>query len=265
MNKNRRSLFLEILFLLSVFSFSGIANEVCLLHYQITMDELQYRQWQSASSDLHKKISFKLEHGVIQNKYYLGTGMTETYLVKFAGDYSGIYKPYGSYWKKKDKKKSFATNPHAEVLASEIAELTALAHVPVTVYRDIENMKGSLQLFMPRNEDENTLSFEQQLREMKIFDFLINNQDRRNDNIIISGNYTVAIDHSQSFSTQKNPLSETELKIAIKSLSKPKQIKLLTLSPQTLIQKAQSHQLTNEQTQALESRLKKLKDLILNK
>ena len=89
-----------------------------------------------------------------------------------------------------------STNPRAEVDAYRIDRELELGVVPVTVEREINGGKGSLQLWveveLPRGENRRR-------EEMKVLDYLIQNSDRQPRNILRSDGQVVAIDHGISF------------------------------------------------------------------
>lgn len=98
-----------------------------------------------------------------------------------------------------------------EVAAYRIDRLLGLEMVPPTVIRNIEGVEGSLQIFVegafneinraqedlrPPTEDE----MERQLARVQVFDWLILNPDRPDDNLLYTADWRVhLIDHSQAF------------------------------------------------------------------
>lgn len=252
--------------LIGVFAFASACRET----YETDIVNAQNNLWMEYNKNpsifadkIYKKIQSQMSMDQDNNSYYLGTGMTETYLVKFKNGFSGIFKPFPEYWKKKAKNKAHGTNPNAEVLASLLSHHLGLTQVPVTVLKDLEGMKGSLQLFIPKSENELQIQegSTHELSEMKVFDFLINNLDRRRDNYFYSDYGLVAIDHSQSFSTAKSPLSLHEVRSAIASLSKNKIQQLSNLNREKIDALAGAL-ITTEQKDALMERLQFIQNQI---
>lgn len=239
----------------------SVAGESCLKNYQLDVVELQFYNWRGEknyNSQQLKKMTSMMEWTHV---YYLGTGMTESYLVKHSGLFSGIFKPFPEFWVYKDKAKSFATNPNAEVLAFEVSLLTGLANVPLTVLKKIRNMKGSWQLFVPKKEDESSILAEEKLIELKVFDYLINNTDRRNDNIIETDEFVVAIDHSQSFKITPPLISEESVRKLVQRLSPTQKSRLLDLHPSQLLEVSKDL-ITEEEQNALLVRFHKLRSYL---
>lgn len=242
--------------------FTVKAQQSCLNAYQVDVVQLQFESWIEASENKSQKLEELVTKAAWEQLYYLGTGMTETYLVKYAGAFSGIFKPYGEFWRHKDKAKSFATNPKAEVLAYKISQLTGLGKVPLTVFANIKGMQGSLQLFIPKNEDLKPQNWEAMVQELKLFDYLINNTDRRADNILPAEGFLVAIDHSQSFKIKDPLLSDSEIKKIISDLPKQKLQKLSSLNAESLL-KISDGLISHEEQQALLQRFYKIRDYLL--
>ena len=98
-----------------------------------------------------------------------------------------------------------------EVAAYRIDRLLELGMVPPTVIRNIDGVEGSLQIFVEgafnevnriqedlRPPDEDVM--ERQLARTRIFDWLILNPDRPDDNLLYTADWRVhLIDHSQAF------------------------------------------------------------------
>ena len=98
-----------------------------------------------------------------------------------------------------------------EVAAYRIDRLLDLGMVPPTVIRNIDGIEGSLQAFVegainevnrvqedlnPPNDDE----MERQLARIQVFDWLILNPDRPDDNLLYTADWRLhLIDHSQAF------------------------------------------------------------------
>ncbi len=98
-----------------------------------------------------------------------------------------------------------------EVAAYRIDRLLALGMVPPTVIRNINGVEGSLQIFVEGainevNRDQEDLrppddaEIERQLARAQVFDWLILNPDRPDDDLLYTADWQVhLIDHSQAF------------------------------------------------------------------
>lgn len=79
-----------------------------------------------------------------------------------------------------------------EVAAFELSKLLGWNLVPQTVLRDVENMESSVQLFVPHDPREHYFTFAKSNTEsmevFAVFDYLINNADRKAGHILSEKN-----------------------------------------------------------------------------
>ncbi len=97
-------------------------------------------------------------------------------------------------------------NYRAEVLAYELSERLGLNLVPPTVERDIDGVRGSLQLFVEGlawgrvSKPQRQRAPKQFFHKQGFFDYLIGNRDRSDDNTLLSSSGLMySIDHSYTF------------------------------------------------------------------
>ncbi len=97
-----------------------------------------------------------------------------------------------------------------EVAAYQIDRMLGLDMVPPTVVREIDGQKGSLQLWVDgcrlyedvEGDDHETVSWEQQMSHMRVFDAVIGNWARGPRDYMVDDDWNVVlIDHSQAFSS----------------------------------------------------------------
>lgn len=96
----------------------------------------------------------------------------------------------------------------AEVAAYELDRLLGLNMVPPTVIREIDDQRGSLQLWVEecqlyadvQEEAPQSDEWNRQLSRMRLFDSLIGNGDRSPRNFMVDAAWNIIlIDHSQAF------------------------------------------------------------------
>ncbi len=112
----------------------------------------------------------------------------------------------------------------SEIAAYEMNRILGLNNMPPTVFRTINRRKGSLQLWAEQTmtdkkrkkekiQPPDKASWNRQMWDMRVFDNLINNNDRNQDNMLIDSNWRlILIDHTRSFSrdvTLPNPENVT--------------------------------------------------------
>ncbi len=163
---------------------------------------------------------FLLEAEIVEKKP-VGTGVTRPFKIRLALDGREAH----AIWKTIDKEQThtdaegllagdpfFSDKWHYEVSAYRLDRMIGLNRVPVTVVRRIDKEYGSLQLWVEnaiteraRVEGKVALEdvdrFNRGSREMKLFDALIHNRDRTQENILLvyPGNHVRLIDHSRAF------------------------------------------------------------------
>lgn len=111
------------------------------------------------------------------------------------------------------------SNYKAEVLSYEISKLFEFNLVPVTVERIVNFKKSSVQFFIENNEGYTSLRSLQEINyndytKLRVFDFLIQNGDRRATNFLMKDGKVFAIDHGFAF-TLKGKVEELEGKTMI--------------------------------------------------
>ena len=79
-----------------------------------------------------------------------------------------------------------------EVAAYELSSLLAWNIVPMTVLRDVENLECSVQLFIPHDPRQHYFSltkfYKEDMERFAVFDYLINNADRKAGHILAEEN-----------------------------------------------------------------------------
>lgn len=100
---------------------------------------------------------------------------------------------------------------NSEVAAFEMNRLLGLNNMPPTIYRTLNGVKGTLQLWAEGTMTDkkkvkdkiippDELLWSSQKWDMRVFDNLINNNDRNQGNILIDSNWQlILIDHTRSF------------------------------------------------------------------
>ncbi len=91
-----------------------------------------------------------------------------------------------------------------EVAAYKIDRMLGLDMVPPTVVKEIDGQKGSLQLWVDgcrlyedvEGDDHETVSWEQQISRMRVFDTVIGNWDRGQRNYMVDDEWNVVFDRS---------------------------------------------------------------------
>ena len=191
----------------------------------------------------------------------VGTGKTNPLKVTLSSGIEGVFKK---------ESVSPVSNHRAEIAAYRLDSLLGLGMVPPTVERNINNQSGSLQIWVEGTKTAQELgkTMRELLemsekfadgygRDLKAFDYLIQNRDRSNSgqNVLIhnSGKW-VAIDHGYSFitGTTKVPrsvnltrqmrerlssISESEIRSQLHDLLNPWQIDELLIRREQLLKK----------------------------
>ena len=171
---------------------------------------LQITAWRAlerGEGDLARELESRLEnlllHDEILKVEKWSGGVSESYRIHFKSGLKALYKPSPEFWKSRVRAwlSGGSTNPSAEVDAYRIDRELELGVVPVTVEREINGGKGSLQLWV---EAEVLRGEGRRREEMKVLDYLIQNSDRQPRNILTSDGQVVAIDHGISFPVSWN-------------------------------------------------------------
>jgi hypothetical protein len=143
----------------------------------------------------------------------VGMGVTapkRAYLKKGDRELSGVFKPI-----KRGRHSGFWESYEAEIAAYLMDKMLGLDMVPPTVERRVEGERGSLQLWIGdcklykevEGQAPQTPRWMYQLSRMKMFDVLINNEDRNAQNFLVDPEFNVIlIDHSRAFISGKKIL-----------------------------------------------------------
>lgn len=143
-------------------------------------------------ANYHKaRLEYILTYGEVTSKHggkKLG-GATGARLIELEEGIKAVFKA------KTIKPSSSHTS---EAGAYRFDELFGLHLVPMTVIRKIDGKIGSLQYFINNASSAGKLLNYQKSARLNIFDYLIKNRDRHEDNILIIQGREVAIDHGLS-------------------------------------------------------------------
>jgi hypothetical protein len=146
----------------------------------------------------------------------VGMGVTEPRRAELkAGDreVGAVFKPI-----KRGRHKGYWESYEAEIAAYVVDKMIGLNMVPPTVKRRIESNLGSLQLWVEdcklykevEGQAPRTAKWNYQLSRMKMFDVLINNEDRNAQNFLVDPEFNVIlIDHSRAFITSKKMMKSS--------------------------------------------------------
>lgn len=179
---------------------------------------LEQNRWQEAawllrqvkevemSVTLEEQMADNLKNAPLKSFELMDTGdsVSEVYLVTLANGQKAVFKPYAEHWKSKHPIHAAIANPLSEVMAYEFGKTLQTTLVPVTVMREINGMKGSLQAFVKMttllysySEMQNPELYrlahrivhepmEEQKKVIQLFDYLIFNTDRHPGNLRLS-------------------------------------------------------------------------------
>ncbi len=148
----------------------------------------------------------------------IGHGVTNPWRISLSNggkEFYAAYKPikqgrYSGYWE----------SYQAEVAAYELDKMLGLNMVPPTVVKRIskvpaDNNKGSLQHWVEdcpfyrdvQDKTPRTASWSYELSRMKMFDVLVNNEDRNAQNFFVCPDFhIILIDHSRAFTSSTKML-----------------------------------------------------------
>jgi hypothetical protein len=137
-------------------------------------------------------------------------------------DKDGIWANSIFRWENVVRRPGLSTDRHfrdsyeSELAAYKINEILGLYNIPPTVYREVEGRSGSVQLWMEKTTKEvdrrskgtdppDVTSWNRQSHDMRVFDNLINNIDRNQNNILIDKDWNLwLIDHTRSFAMDES-------------------------------------------------------------
>jgi hypothetical protein len=147
-----------------------------------------------------------LKTGEVVNIQDLGTGANKpkkVTLAKQGRTVDGVWKPI-----KRGPREETWESYQAEVAAYELDKMLGLYMVPPTVEREIQGLKGSLQLWVEgsrsfqdaKAEAPGGVAWDRTMSRMKTFDNLISNWARSDRDFMVDSEWNVLlIDHSQAF------------------------------------------------------------------
>ncbi len=135
----------------------------------------------------------------------VGMGVTAPLKVTLRNEgqtFRAIFKPI-----KRGRQKGFWESYQAEIAAYRMDRMLGLDMVPPTVEREIEIYRGSLQLWVDdcrllaeAQEASESPIWMRQYAVMRMFDLLIHNDDRNQQNILVDPHpHIILIDHSRAF------------------------------------------------------------------
>ena len=166
----------------------------------------EYKSWLSAPAE----VAALLTHAEIVSVEAIDMGVTKPSRVALQqGEHAlaAVFKPI-----KRGRQHGFWESYQAEIATYELDKLLGLGMTPPTVERRIKGNKGSLQFWVDdcnlyrdvQADTPNTPSWSQQLSRMKMFDVLINNEDRNALNFLVDPDFhIILIDHSRAFISGK--------------------------------------------------------------
>ena len=168
---------------------------------------LQEAIWQLEDAKLHEAanklkyyLRFILEHGAILNMTDLGLGgTTTTKRIFLPHGISAVFKP-----------KSFhpSANYRSEIAAYLIDQAGKFRLVPMTVRRKINGQTGALQYFVKKSKTIHAVANKyRKSANLNVFDYIIDNKDRNEGNILLKDGREIAIDHGLSLRFI-NPIGE---------------------------------------------------------
>ena len=155
-------------------------------------------------SSLATQVEEFLEHSIKNAKFIdskrAEEGLTETYFVTLDNGIQGYWKPHPDNWKLvKASQTGDLSSINAEVDAYVFDRQLELDIVPMTLELRNNGVPGSFQIKVEHGES-NVFSDDPSVVDMRLFDYLIHNQDRGQfSNHFSFNDRVVAIDHGASF------------------------------------------------------------------
>lgn len=172
-------------------------------------DLCRFKAWLDRSPE----VESLLRKAEIRDFGPIGHGVTSPWRITLWNGGKPFYAAYKPI--KEGRHSAYWESYQAEVAAYELDKMLGLNKVPPTVVRRIgkvpvDDDKGSLQLWVEgcqfyRDVQDNTprkASWSYELSRMKMFDVLINNEDRNAQNFFVCPDFhLILIDHSRAFIT----------------------------------------------------------------
>lgn len=170
------------------------------------VNDCEYKSWLDEPDELE---TFLTEAEILSVED-IGMGVTKPSRVELKhGErtFGAAFKPI-----KRGRQKGFWESYQAEIATYALDKLIGLGMTPPTVERRIQKKNGSLQFWVEdcqlyrdvMAETPNTPAWSRQLSRMKMFDVLINNEDRNAQNFLVDpDHHIILIDHSRAFISGK--------------------------------------------------------------
>ena len=149
-----------------------------------------WKMAESGATEQAAKFASEIENGLRTAKIVSSTDLARTAsrpkLIKLENGLQGVWKKMeGDY-----------TSGNAEIAAYLVDKKIGLNQVPITVERELDGVKGTLQIFV---DGTDRMSLKNRPRFLTWFDDLIRNRDRHGGNYLTVQGRPVAIDHGLSF------------------------------------------------------------------
>ncbi len=195
--------------LIGVLSFGSAAfakNEVCraLVPKELSQ-EAAWLAVERADFDIANRIEQQLEQRLLNGELssppeIIKTGSSESYLVSFKDGTRGVFKPILDDWRLRRVRPWHSDNmAQNEVAAYKLDRMLGAYLVPVTVYRSLAGMSGSLQIFVEKDAETNLASTLRTHARLKVLDYLMQTFDRSPSNQLTVNGGIVAIDNAMAF------------------------------------------------------------------
>jgi hypothetical protein len=178
------------------------------LYQEHKLQELVWAAREARREDIaqaaQKFLIETLETDTVVSKTNSIGGSTEVYLIEFASGAKGVFKPRAEDWRLVDQSFAVSANYKAEIAASLLDLFLDSRVVPITIEREIDGQRGSLQIFLPESPTLEAYGFGHifelnNLYEMIYVDIVIGNLDRGARNILVAQGQAVAIDNGRAF------------------------------------------------------------------
>jgi hypothetical protein len=184
---------------------SEVSSENEFVQFLVERGKFQQAAWAARRSGetelargLEKRLAMALKNEEVRSlRLMKRPGVaTEVYTVEFTSGMKAIFKPRPEHWEHVDGWAESASNADAEVLVYQLNAELGLSLVPVTIETKLDAKLGSLQAFC---ESDGSKPMKEELELLRIFDYLIRNHDRREDNYLTNKGHLIAIDHGRTF------------------------------------------------------------------
>lgn len=160
---------------------------------------------------LEAKLIQDLQAGKVSGQTTpVGLGVNGAQFVKLDNGLEGIWKP--AVVRDGNQMVSHNNGVQYEVAAYVIDQKLGLNAVPVTIEKKLNGQDGSLQLRVENVQALEGTEAVSSSKRLALFDDLISNRDRHQDNMLLTENRIVAIDHGFAFREYNRDPSFKELK-----------------------------------------------------